>query len=176
MGFQSVKSQIVEPHVVYSMIDILPERYIELSCTIIMLLCALKIDCSSVTVYLLLLIILFCIFYWKTPCLIWFHTANFMGTLVVDHVLNCLNILNQCSCTLTIYCMHFMYSLRFPRGEDVQSVKLGFYRSCKIPNVVGAIDGTLIPIMAPRDAEEVYVCRKGYHALNIQAVVDSSLR
>ena len=69
-----------------------------------------------------------------------------------------------------------LYSNRFPNGEALNKVKLAFYRSCKIPNVIGAIDGTLIPIAAPVDAEEAYVCRKGYHALNIQAVVEPSLR
>lgn len=67
-------------------------------------------------------------------------------------------------------------NIRFPQGEALNHVKLAFYRTCKIPNVIGAIDGTLIPIAAPVDAEEAYVCRKGYHALNVQAVVEPSLR
>ncbi|XP_052233277.1 putative nuclease HARBI1 [Dreissena polymorpha] len=45
-----------------------------------------------------------------------------------------------------------------------------------MPNVIGAVDGTLIPIIAPSEAEEVYVCRKGYHAINVQAVVDHEMR
>ncbi|KAH3704413.1 hypothetical protein DPMN_079469 [Dreissena polymorpha] len=45
----------------------------------------------------------------------------------------------------------------------------------KNPNVIGAVDGTLIPIIAPSEAEEVYVCRKGYHAINVQAVVDHEM-
>ena len=40
----------------------------------------------------------------------------------------------------------------------------------------GAVDGTLIPIQAPKDDEHVFVCRKGYHALNIQGVVEHELR
>jgi len=45
-----------------------------------------------------------------------------------------------------------------------------------LPNVVGAIDGTLIPIIRPAESEEVYVCRKGFHAINVQAVVDANMR
>ncbi|KAK3083318.1 hypothetical protein FSP39_019317 [Pinctada imbricata] len=47
----------------------------------------------------------------------------------------------------------------------------------QFPNVLGAIDGTLIPIMGMSgDEEHVYVCRKGFHAINVQAVVDANMR
>ncbi|WAR10387.1 HARB1-like protein, partial [Mya arenaria] len=60
--------------------------------------------------------------------------------------------------------------------EERREASLGFYTLCGIPRVLGAVDGTLVPIIAPHDNEEVYVCRKGYHALNIQAVVNSNMR
>jgi hypothetical protein len=42
--------------------------------------------------------------------------------------------------------------------------------------VIGAIDGTLIPIQGLSGAEEPnFVCRKGYHAINVQAVADHNL-
>ena len=44
------------------------------------------------------------------------------------------------------------------------------------PNVLGCIDGTLVQIKAPSYREDMYVCRKGYHALNIQGVCDSRKR
>ncbi|WAR28222.1 HARB1-like protein [Mya arenaria] len=66
---------------------------------------------------------------------------------------------------------------RFPTTlEERREASLGFYTLCGIPRVLGAVDGTLVPIIAPHDNEEVYVCRKGYHALNIQAVVNSNMR
>ncbi|XP_052268053.1 putative nuclease HARBI1 isoform X1 [Dreissena polymorpha] len=70
-----------------------------------------------------------------------------------------------------------MDTIHFPiTAEDFRRVKTGFFRLGKIPNVIGAVDGTLIPIIAPSEAEEVYVCRKGYHAINVQAVVDHEMR
>ena len=39
------------------------------------------------------------------------------------------------------------------------------------PNVIMAIDVTLIAIKGP----STYVCRKGYHAINVQTVCDSQL-
>ena len=45
-----------------------------------------------------------------------------------------------------------------------------------MPNVIGAIDGILIQIIAPKDNEADFVCRKGFHAINVQAVADDYLR
>ncbi|KAL3881754.1 hypothetical protein ACJMK2_028149 [Sinanodonta woodiana] len=60
--------------------------------------------------------------------------------------------------------------IQFPREESTSSVKQGFYRiSGKgFPNVIGAIDGTLIRIQAPVSNEQDYVNRKGFHSLNVQ--------
>ena len=64
----------------------------------------------------------------------------------------------------------------FPASrEDVVSVKNGFMQTFNFPNVIGAIDGTHIPIVAPKDNEHVYVNRKGFHSLNIQLVCDSQM-
>ncbi|CAC5358622.1 HARBI1 [Mytilus coruscus] len=41
------------------------------------------------------------------------------------------------------------------------------------PNVLGCVDGSLVQIKAPSTTEDMYVCRKGYHALNIQGICDS---
>ena len=59
--------------------------------------------------------------------------------------------------------------------EELRKVKAGFFNKTGFPNVIGVIDGTLIPIKGPSDDEPLYVCRKGYHALNIQVVCDSEL-
>lgn len=57
--------------------------------------------------------------------------------------------------------------------EELQATKLEFYRKSRIPGVIGAIDGTLVPIIGPNQNEEVFRSRKGFHALNVQAVVDT---
>ena len=41
-----------------------------------------------------------------------------------------------------------------------------FFTIAALPNVIGVIDGTLIPIIAPKDNEADFVCRKGFHAIN----------
>lgn len=60
-------------------------------------------------------------------------------------------------------------------NEAIQ-IKQDFFKMAGFPNVLGAIDGTLISIIAPKENEPEYVCRKGFHALNIQVVADTSLR
>ncbi|ESO99696.1 hypothetical protein LOTGIDRAFT_173581 [Lottia gigantea] len=71
-----------------------------------------------------------------------------------------------------------MDNILFPNDtEELRRIKEEFYDMAQVPNVVGAIDGTLIPIQGmSSDDEHVYVCRKGFHSLNIKAVVDAKMR
>ncbi|EPB68805.1 hypothetical protein ANCCEY_12115 [Ancylostoma ceylanicum] len=49
----------------------------------------------------------------------------------------------------------------------------GFARKDIMPNVIGAIDGSLVPILRPPHSEWKYFCRKRFFALNVVAVVDA---
>ena len=50
-----------------------------------------------------------------------------------------------------------------------------FYKIAGMPRVIGAVDGSLIPIRAPHDQEHLYVCHKGFHAINTMAVCNAHL-
>ena len=68
-------------------------------------------------------------------------------------------------------------NIKFPTAQQLNRIKDEFHAICNFPNVVGAIDGTLIPIQGMSSEEEPYfVCRKGFHAINVQAVVTADLR
>ncbi|XP_056017405.1 putative nuclease HARBI1 [Ostrea edulis] len=67
-------------------------------------------------------------------------------------------------------------NINFPTENEAIQIKQDFFKMAGFPNVLGAIDGTLISIIAPKENEPEYVCRKGFHALNIQVVADTSLR
>jgi hypothetical protein len=60
--------------------------------------------------------------------------------------------------------------------DELALIKQKFYKIARIPNCICAIDCTLIPILSPKEREDVYVCRKGYHAINVQAVVDTNVK
>ncbi|XP_052213097.1 putative nuclease HARBI1 isoform X1 [Dreissena polymorpha] len=65
----------------------------------------------------------------------------------------------------------------FPTSEsELVQVKQFFFGIAGIPNVIGAVDCTRIAMLAPREREDIYVCRKGYHSINVQAVVDANMR
>ena len=50
-----------------------------------------------------------------------------------------------------------------------------FYKIARMPRVIGAVDGSLIPIRAPYNDEHMYVCHKGFHAVNAMAVCNAHL-
>nr|XP_039269133.1 putative nuclease HARBI1 [Styela clava] len=52
---------------------------------------------------------------------------------------------------------------------------MNFYNISKFPNVIGAIDGTHVPIIAPAANEHLYICRKNFHSLNVQAICDENM-
>ncbi|XP_062576193.1 putative nuclease HARBI1 [Saccostrea cucullata] len=73
------------------------------------------------------------------------------------------------------------YSLKnitFPSGQaEILQIKEDILKVSNFPNVVGAIDGTLIPIIGMSgDDEHVFVSRKGFHAINMQGIVTADLK
>ncbi|KAE9158206.1 hypothetical protein PF004_g31955 [Phytophthora fragariae] len=72
---------------------------------------------------------------------------------------------------LDVLCSMDTRYICMPTEQELESVELGFEAVTGFPNVVGAIDGTLVPIQRPKDFEGWY-CRKMFPAVNVQAVVD----
>ena len=63
-----------------------------------------------------------------------------------------------------------------PRNrKEVAKIKNDVYIVTGFPGIVGCVDGSHIPIVAPHQDEFVNVNRKGFHSLHIQAVCDSNL-
>ncbi|KAJ1182066.1 hypothetical protein NDU88_007261 [Pleurodeles waltl] len=67
--------------------------------------------------------------------------------------------------------MQYMRSyIVFPEEGDLATVKGDFYALGHIPNIIGAIDGTHVALVPPKDNEQVYRNRKNYHSMNVQVV------
>ena len=64
--------------------------------------------------------------------------------------------------------------IRWPSPSQMQAISENFKALHGILFVVGAINGSHIPIVAPKAYATDYYCRKGFHSLLLQAVVDHS--
>nr|XP_040025222.1 putative nuclease HARBI1 [Gasterosteus aculeatus aculeatus] len=62
----------------------------------------------------------------------------------------------------------------FPGHKPVRAIKEEFHRIAGFPNVVGCIDGTHIPIIAPSENEADYVNRRSIHSINVQIICDAA--
>ena len=63
--------------------------------------------------------------------------------------------------------------IRFPSTRDEErEVIERFYERTQFPGVIGCVDESLIRIKSPPDNEHIYVCRKNFHALNVQGICD----
>lgn len=61
--------------------------------------------------------------------------------------------------------------------DDLDELKMNFWRIARFPNVIGAIDCTHVRLLSPGgDFAEVFRNRKGYFSLNVQTVCDANLR
>ena len=78
--------------------------------------------------------------------------------------------------TVSVVLAQFMESLirkkknfiSMPDSRVASRIKEKFYLLGHFPGVIGAIDGTHVPIIAPAEDEHLYVNRKGFHSLNVQ--------
>ncbi|KAL9963199.1 hypothetical protein ACROYT_G032377 [Oculina patagonica] len=67
--------------------------------------------------------------------------------------------------------------IKFPlTRQELKELMDEFEEEYRIPQIVGAIDGCHIEINAPPDNHEDYFNRKQHYSVNLQAVVDCSLK
>lgn len=64
--------------------------------------------------------------------------------------------------------MHTKDYIFWPSNEELKINMQKFYEVAGFPRVVGAIDGTHIPIISPAENEHLYVNRKNFHSVNVQ--------
>ena len=81
---------------------------------------------------------------------------------------------------IRVICHELKDVIRFdstPSG--IQELRLGFEArgdNMGFPQCAGAIDGTHIPIIAPKDSKADYFNRKHFYSMNVQAVADAKRR
>ena len=67
---------------------------------------------------------------------------------------------------------HYNEFVHFPDSDyEIRRSIDRFSEISAMPQVLAAIDGTYIPIRAPEDDHDDFICRKGYHSMILQAIV-----
>ena len=74
-------------------------------------------------------------------------------------------------------CKHILPSvIKWPNSENsIAEIEFGFRNLKGFPGVIGAIDGSHIPIRTPTNYAENYINRKSFPSIILQAVCDSNL-
>ena len=62
-----------------------------------------------------------------------------------------------------------------PEGDNARNTIQKFEEQRGFPGVLGAINGSHIPIEAPIKDPEQYINRKGFHSLQLQVVCDMEM-
>lgn len=61
-----------------------------------------------------------------------------------------------------------MQYIRWPTEEEAMESARIFEQKKGFPGIIGAIDGTHIKIAAPKENQDSYINRKGYHSIQLQ--------
>lgn len=70
----------------------------------------------------------------------------------------------------------FKTYIRLPRDDEAVQISKKFEEKCSLPQILGCIDGTHIPILPPADGYSDFLNRKGWPSVILQVVVDSNLK
>lgn len=66
--------------------------------------------------------------------------------------------------------------IKMPDQEEAKIISTKFERKCGLPQIVGCIDGSHFPILAPSEGSKDFINRKHYASIVLQAVVDNKIR
>ncbi|XP_037944501.1 protein ALP1-like [Teleopsis dalmanni] len=62
--------------------------------------------------------------------------------------------------------------LSWPNASECERIASRFEQKFKLPNIIGVIDGTHVPIKSLQDGATDFRNRKGYSSIAVQAIVD----
>lgn len=65
--------------------------------------------------------------------------------------------------------------IKMPDEEECEKIAQLFEARSRLPNIIGAVDGSQISISPPKEGNSDYINRKGWSSLNLQALIDHDL-
>lgn len=66
--------------------------------------------------------------------------------------------------------------INWPNNVEKPAIKQSFQRMVGLRGVIGAVDGTYVPIKAPHENPDTYINRKCFHAITLQAICTPDLK
>lgn len=66
--------------------------------------------------------------------------------------------------------------INWPNNVEKYVIKQSFQDIAGLRGVIGAVDGTYVPIKAPHDNPDIYINRKCFHAITLQAICTPDLK
>ena len=99
----------------------------------------------------------------------WSYVYTLSHLLGVEISTTCVVVRDVCTAIVETLTARF---ITIPSGNDLKAVVDGFSSKWGFPQCVGAIDGSHIPIIAPKENTTDYFNRKKQHSIVLQAVVD----
>ena len=81
-------------------------------------------------------------------------------------------IIKNVSKILARKCREYVF---LPRGEEIEKIKAGFYKIQHFPNVIGAIDGSLMKVRIKKIYHNVFRDRHNNTSINILAACDHQM-
>ena len=96
-----------------------------------------------------------------------FHTISHLFGVGISTA--CVTVRDVCSAIVEKLAPRF---ITVPCGNELKAVVEGFLSRWGFPQCVGAIDGSHIPIIAPKENATDYFNRKKFHSVVLQALVD----
>lgn len=67
-------------------------------------------------------------------------------------------------------------TIKMPDASESKKISESFQRKSGVPQIIGCIDGSHIPILPPTEGAKDFINRKHYASVVLQAVVDDSCR
>ena len=108
--------------------------------------------------------------------LMFLETGSFQTVVASSHGISQPSV-SRCICTVSdALCFHAKDFIVFPNESGQFINQPRFSERYSFPKVIGCVDGTHVPILAPPINEDIFVNRKNFHSINIQAICDSKLK
>ena len=104
---------------------------------------------------------------WKLGTGIEYSTISHLFGVGLSTVFNCVQ--DFCNSVIRVL---LPIHITTPDAAKLVEIATFFHNRWRIPQCVGAIDGSHIPIIAPEEYPRDYFNRKGWHSIILQGVVD----